>query len=103
MIFELNIDKRAIDDIQSAIDFYDEQQLGLGLRFERELNTHLITLKKNPFFSIRYDDVHCLPLKIFPYMIHYTVDKESKSIIIRGVFHTSMNPKNWSDRKKNIE
>jgi hypothetical protein len=46
MSFTLVIDPRAIRDIQEAIDCYDEQQAGLGARFEAALNKPLLTLEK---------------------------------------------------------
>jgi hypothetical protein len=58
--FTVVIDHCAIQDIQKAIDYYDEQQAGLGKTFESAENKHLLTLEKNPFFRIRYDNVHCL-------------------------------------------
>lgn len=66
MAFTIIIDTRAISDIQEAIDYYDEQQAGLGKRFEAELNSLLVFLEDNPFFCIRYDHVRCLPMKKFP-------------------------------------
>ncbi len=99
MAFTLVIDPRAIRDIQEAIDYYDEQQAGLGERFEAALNKHLLTLEKNPFFRIRYDNVHCLPLKKFPYMVHFTVDEGQQVVTVRAVFHTSLDPKKWKGRK----
>lgn len=99
MAFSIVIDPRAIRDIQEAIDYYDEQQAGLGLRFEVSLNQQLLILKKNPFFHKRYDDIRCLPLKKFPYMVHFTIDEKKHLVIIRAVFHTSLDPQNWKKRK----
>ena len=99
MAYTLIIDPIAIQDIQKAIDYYDEQQPGLGKRFEAALNKHLITLEKNPFFRIRYDNVHGLPLKKFPYMVHFTIDEDQQVVIVRAVFHTALNPKEWKKRK----
>jgi hypothetical protein len=99
MIYSLVIDPRAIQEIQQAIDYYDEQQTGLGEKFEAALNQRLITLEKTPFFSIRYDDVHCLPVNKFPYMIHFTLDEKQQIVTVRAVLHTSLNPKKWKKRK----
>lgn len=96
MAYTIAIDSRAIRDIQRAIDYYDEQQRGLGKQFENVLDKHLLTLEKKPFFTVRYDDVRCLPLKKFPYMLHFTVDEEKKLVAIRAVFHTSRNPETWN-------
>lgn len=99
MNFSVVIDPGAIQDIQQAINYYDEQQPGLGVRFEAALNKHLTTLQKNPFYRVRYDNVRCLPLRKFPYMVHFTVDESQKIVAIRAVFHTSLSPKNWKERK----
>jgi len=89
MAFSIYVDPKAIWDIQEAIDYYDEQQPGLGARFEATLNQHLLLLEKNPFFHKRYDDIRCLPLKKFPYMVHFTVDEKKYLVIIRAVFQFS--------------
>lgn len=66
MNFLVIINQRGNRDIQEAIDYYDEQQLGLGRKFEAFLNEYLMLLKSNPFYAIRYENVRCLPLKKFP-------------------------------------
>ena len=98
MAFEIFIEPRAIQDIQRAIDYYEEELTGLGERFEAALNKHILSLEKNPFFRIRYDNVRCLPLKTFPFMLHFTVDEIRKSVTIYAVFHTSLNPVKWDRR-----
>jgi toxin ParE1/3/4 len=86
--YSIFIEPLAVQDIQNAIDFYDEKQIGLGEKFEAALNHHLLSLEKNPFYQVRYDEVHCLPIKKFPYMIHYTVDRQNR-IVIRGLLRNS--------------
>ena len=83
---------QALEEIQDAIDYYDEQQIGLGKRFYTASRNTLSTIKKIPFFQVRYDDVRCLLIKGFPFMIHYTVDEASSQIFIHAVIHTSRNP-----------
>ncbi|TVQ50678.1 MAG: hypothetical protein EA362_01805 [Saprospirales bacterium] len=51
MTYTLVIDSRAIQDVQEAIDYYDNQQVGLGKRFEAVLNKSLLLLKKIPYFE----------------------------------------------------
>ncbi|WP_290967939.1 hypothetical protein [Gracilimonas sp.] len=62
--FEVVVEPPALEDIQSAIDYYEEIEIGLGRTFENELDNFISTLKTFPFFQRRYSDVHCLPLKI---------------------------------------
>jgi hypothetical protein len=99
MRFVVVIDALAIRDIQEAIDYYDEQSNGLGKRFESELNNYLSILEKNPLLRIRYDTVRCLPLEKFPFMVHFTVNENQQVVTIRAVFHTSLNPLKWDNRK----
>ncbi len=99
MRFRIKIEPEAHQDIQEGIDWYNEQQPELGRKFHSEVKVFIEKLKINPFFQVRYNDVRCLPLKQYPYMLHYTVDKENKVVTIRGVFKTSRAPKIWKSRK----
>jgi toxin ParE1/3/4 len=99
MAYTTVIDPRAMQDIQKAIDYYEEQDVGLGEQFEDSLNQYLLTLEKNPFYQVRYDNVHCLPLKKYPYMIHFTIDEEKQLVTVRAVFNTSRDPGIWKERK----
>lgn len=74
MTYKVNINPEAIIDIQEAIDWYNTQQKNLGKKFYTAVLHQIDSLVKNPHFEIRYDEVHCFPLKKFPFMIHYTID-----------------------------
>lgn len=95
MSFKIKIESVAKMDIQEAIDWYNEQQKGLGKKYYSAIFKHIESLKTSPHFEKRYDNVHCLPIKKFPFMIHFTIDNTKKIVTIRAVFHTSINPKNW--------
>lgn len=96
MGFKLKIEPLAKFDIQNEIKFYNSKQTGLGKKFHTELKVYFKAVKQNPFYGIRYDDVHCLPLKKFPAMIHYTLDELNKIIIVRAVINTNKDPDtNW--------
>jgi toxin ParE1/3/4 len=57
------------------------------------------SLKTNPFFQVRYDEVRCLPLKTYPFMIHFTIDQADQLVVVRAVFNTYLDPNNWAKRK----
>jgi hypothetical protein len=78
MPFTIKIEPEAGHDIQSGIDWYNEQMPGLGKEFHAAVKVHLKSLKTNLFYQIRYDDVRCLPLKKYPYMIHFTIKEDLK-------------------------
>ena len=86
-------------DIQEAARWYNNQQEGLGKRFTAEVRKNVRFIKQNPQASnVRYKNVRTTVLNIFPYMIHYTIDENIKTIIISAVLHASRNPKFWNSR-----
>ena len=95
MPYVVLIEPRALADIQQAIDYYDSKQIGLGKKFETAIDSHLVIISKNPFFQIRYGGIRCLPVKGFPFMIHFVTDESNKEVFIISVFHTSKNNAEW--------
>lgn len=86
-------------DIADAASWYDSKQKGLGKRFTQEIRSKVLLIRQNPKISaIRYDNVRTNVLDVFPFMIHYAIDEHNKTVIILGVFHTSINPDNWSKK-----
>jgi toxin ParE1/3/4 len=95
MPFTVLIEPRALADIQQAIDYYDSRQPGLGKRFELAIDKHFLIISENPFFQIRYKGIRRLPIKKFPFLIHFVVDEKRKEVFIISVFHTSKNNTEW--------
>jgi plasmid stabilization system protein ParE len=78
-----------LSDIEEAKDYYENIQKGLGKRFVNQLQIALLSLKRNPFFaSVRYDDIRCVQIKRFPYLIHYHVDEKDFIVTIIAVYST---------------
>lgn len=98
MAFTIKIEPEARHDIQEGINWYNEQQAGLGRKFHKTVKNYIKKLQMNPFYQIRYDEIHCLPLKNFPYMIHYTINESGQQVIIHGVFNTFRDPNIWKQR-----
>jgi toxin ParE1/3/4 len=96
MSYNIVINPQVIADIQLAIDYYEEQQDGLGIKFEEYLNKQILKLQKQPHYQVRYDEVRCLPLKKFPFMIHFTINETARIVMIRAIFHTSIDPISWN-------
>ena len=95
MPFTILIEPRALADIQQAINYYDSQQSGLGKKFEAAVDKHFLIISKNPFFQIRYNGIRCLPIKKFPFLIHFVVDEKRNEVFVISVFHTSKNNTEW--------
>ena len=89
----------AKEDIHEAAKWYNKQQAELGKRFTAEVREKVHFIRQNPkAFNVRYDEVRTAVLNVFPFMIHFTVDEENKTIIISAVLHTSRDPKLWNNR-----
>jgi len=84
MVFKVN--PQAKVDIQEQIHFYNDKQKGLGKRFHNDVKSTFKSIRKNPFYQIRYKDVRCLPLKKFPTMVHYTLDENKKTDYCKSGF-----------------
>ena len=70
-------------------------QAGLGKKFEKAIDKHFSTIGKNLFFQIRYNGIRCLPVRKFPFLIHYIVDEKQNEVYIISVFHTSKDNHEW--------
>jgi plasmid stabilization system protein ParE len=98
MNFTIKIDRDAIRDIEEAIQWYESRQINLGTKFYSLLEEHIQLLSSNPYYQIKYSNVRCLPIKTYPFMIHFTVDENSHTVVIRAVFNTHRDPENWKKR-----
>jgi len=87
----------AIQELQEAFDWYEEQSLGLGYNLVDEIDDCLNKVASNPNqFVVRFaKKYHFATLKIFPYQIIYRVDENKKMIYVNAIFHTSRRPKKY--------
>ncbi len=101
MVFKIAITHNAHIDTLEGIEWYNKQSSIIGKRFYQTLQKKYKTLSQNPYFQIRYENVPCLPLAKFPYLIHYVVEEHREQIVIIGIICTYRNPERWkSSRKK---
>lgn len=98
MVFTLIVSPIAKTDLQEAYEWYENQSVGLGERFLGNLDDAFEDLLQNPFYAIRYDSTRCLPLRIFPYMIHYNINEERRIIYIISIFHMKVSETKWNKR-----
>jgi hypothetical protein len=58
----------------------------LGKKFTKEVRDIVLYIKQDPqAFSIRYNEVRTAVLKVFPFMVHYSMDESNKTLIITAV------------------
>lgn len=95
MKYDIVFQPRAISEIQKSIDYYDNQQIGLGESFLLELFEFIESIAINPFYKIHSENIRILPLKKFPFVIFYWLDESENRVYVEAVFHTSQNTEKY--------
>ncbi|MFH0864761.1 MAG: type II toxin-antitoxin system RelE/ParE family toxin [Bacteroidota bacterium] len=93
--YQIGFSQDAANDILYAVNWYNDQQNNLGKKYFNTVKASYKILAKNPYaFAIKYDDIGCIPVNRFPFLIHYKIYPEIKKVIIFAVFHSSLDPDN---------
>jgi len=73
-------------DIIKAKQWYNNQEPELEKRFSKNIEEAIHKITRMPTsYSIRYKNVRIAHPRIFPYNIHYYIDKENSLIVIIGI------------------
>ena len=97
--YTVRIDPEALNDIQGITIWYNEQQPGLGRRFQTTAVKQINSLNRNPdIYAIRYQEIRCMIVKKFPYMVHYHINQVSNIVEVLAVISTYRNPKFWTTK-----
>ncbi|MCM0665456.1 hypothetical protein [Flavobacterium tyrosinilyticum] len=91
-MFEIIILLRADLEVDEIGEYYESLSNGLGTKFFNEYQEYVETLHTFPFFEEKYNTVRTLPLKKFPYTIHFTVDEVNKIVTVYAVTSNYQNP-----------
>lgn len=87
-------------DIKEIMQFYDEENPGLGKRFYESLKSRFNYIQKYPFHcQVTYRDSRNILVVYFPYQVHYRIEEADKFVIVFAVTHTSRNPKFWKKKR----
>ncbi len=100
--FKVKIDPQAITDIKCIAEWYDQQQSLLGDRFQVTIIKHINKLENAPYsFAIRYNEIRCMSVTKFPFMVHFYINEETRYVEVLAVISTHRNPKIWKERTGN--
>ncbi|MES2587798.1 MAG: type II toxin-antitoxin system RelE/ParE family toxin [Bacteroidota bacterium] len=87
--FKIELSDSFADDVKEAIQYYNEKQKDLGIRFYDNLKAKLKSLKKDAFlYQIKYDNFRCLKVAKFPYLIHYELNEKNNTVFVHAVICT---------------
>jgi hypothetical protein len=98
--YKIKIDEDALLDIKNASFWYGNQLIGLDIRYKTQVIKQINQLKKNPYiFAIKYNNIRCMKIEKFPFLVHYVINDDMKLIEIFSVIHTSRSPEIWLKNK----
>ncbi len=99
--YKVKIEPEALADIQEITDWYNEQQKGLGGRFQKSAVKHINSLSKDPqIYAIRYKEIRCVIIKKFPYMAHFYYNDENNTVEVLAVISTDRDPEIWKEKTR---
>lgn len=99
MKFTVEYNPDFFNDIVEAVDWYNEKQAGLGDRLFKTIKQQTARLSTSALHcAIKYDDIRCLAVDRYPYLVHYRVNEQTQTVKVEALFHTSRDPKIWNER-----
>ncbi len=92
MPYIVNLTPAALEDIQSALGYYNSRSDNLGFRFADEVDNSLVAIAKMPeAYSYRYKNVRSKLLYKFLFYF-FTVDENKSTIEVLRIFNTHQDP-----------
>lgn len=89
--------KLAEQEFYDARDFYEVEQHGLGIRFEKEIKSALLRIARNPsIWPFEAKDIHRYFVHKFPYKILFSVQDDH--LIVLAFAHHHRKPDYWVNR-----
>ena len=91
--------KPAQAEYQDALEYYENEQEGLGVRFGREVSLSISRIVEFPtvYQVFSANTRRCLVSK-FPYGIVYHCDSNGQDILVVAIAHLHRRPDYWTSR-----
>lgn len=78
-------------EFAAAVEWYENERPGLGIRFKGEVLALLDVIARHPDrFPIDEGDTREAKVDVFPYCVYYRVKPDR--VVVTAVFHTSRDP-----------
>jgi plasmid stabilization system protein ParE len=102
MTFKVIAEAEAKREWNEAVDWYEAQEIGVGWRFDDELQAFLQTLQKNPErFGLATNLTHKAKMpEPWPYSVYFTINRGHSEVKILAVWHGARNPAELRRRLK---
>jgi hypothetical protein len=91
--------QQAIAELGDAIEYYEQQQRGLGLKLKKEVEEMMKWIEANPLTpQLRDGGYRCVNLKIFPYYNYIAYLVRQENLWILAIAHSHRKPFYWIKR-----
>jgi plasmid stabilization system protein ParE len=94
MTYQVVAGIEAAREWHAAVKWYEEQEPGVGLRFDEELRGFLLALAHEPE-RFRLVTRLCRKARLpkpWPYSVYFTVNRKLKKVEILALWHAARNP-----------
>ena len=99
MKYKLEFTEKAKSDLRDIIEYYENNQPGLGKEFYEEVKEKNKDIKNKPDkYSEDSDGIRSTKVKRFPYYIYYIL--KAPLILIIAIWHTARLPFSKKERKE---
>ena len=90
-MFDIQIQSEALDELQEAFQWYENEQSGLGLKFIQSFEQACQQLQQHPqHYTGINEHFRRIRLHPFPYLVVYEIAEQS--VIIIAVRHAARKP-----------
>jgi plasmid stabilization system protein ParE len=87
MRYTLKFRENAVDDYQESVAYYEKISSHFAEKFFLEFKAAIAKIENNPlYFQVRYQNIRIAFLEVFPFGIHFFVEKDS--IHVLRILHT---------------
>jgi plasmid stabilization system protein ParE len=95
--YRLLVRRQAKLDLRQAVQWYDQQQYGLGREFGAQVDAAMELIADNPMqYQILYRNIRRAILRKFPYGVFYRID--GTDIVVFAIVHLHRDPSSWQAR-----
>ncbi len=94
MTYTISFHPIALEEYKAASIWYEERQEGLGLRFEKAIDSKIRQILHNPLaFAKNKGSYRQAKTRTFPFVIVYKLNDRMHEVYVSAIYHTSRNPR----------
>lgn len=97
MSYSLIFHQEALDELQDAHDWYEQQRIGLGVEFMDAIGEVVQRIQNNPeSFPKEYRERRKALPDRFPYLVIFEL--HGNVVLVVAIIHSSRHPRRWQKR-----